>query len=247
MTHWPPLKAVLFDAGNTLLEADPPVQIRYSDTAAKHGVTAPADEIKSRFGPLWQSAFAARQRLLFQTGEAGAVEYWREFVGQVFTPWREQFRDFDAFFSDLYEQFVSPDTWRVYDDVFDTLDAIVDMGFQLGLISNWDRRLHQILQATGLAPYFPVCLVSADEGIEKPAPEIFQRALAQLEVPPAAAVYVGDSITDDVDGARNAGLWPVHIKRDNTLLEEVNRSAEKGSLEHTTIASLSELLPLLTR
>ena len=58
----------------------------------------------------------------------------------------------------------------------------------------------------GLAPAFDTILISGAEGVKKPDPQIFLRAVARLGVDPAEAVHVGDNPVADVGGAKTAGL-----------------------------------------
>lgn len=96
-------------------------------------------------------------------------------------------------------------------DIKDTLAALQALGLRLGVISNtnwrspWrDRELaHQ-----GLLDYFPVRIYSADLRVEKPDARIFAAALAALDdTEPDEALYVGNSLEDDVAGGHAAGLW----------------------------------------
>jgi putative hydrolase of the HAD superfamily len=78
---------------------------------------------------------------------------------------------------------------------------------------------------------FDGIVTSAQVGARKPAAAIFQRALSLLGVPPARAVHVGDSLHEDVEGARSAGIGAVLLRRDG----------EPGPAGVRTVASLTEL------
>ena len=75
-----------------------------------------------------------------------------------------------------------------------------------GVISNSNGTIRSILRVLGLLPYLDFVLDSAEVGVEKPDPRIFQLALAQARVAPREAVHVGDLYSVDVRGARAAGL-----------------------------------------
>lgn len=80
-------------------------------------------------------------------------------------------------------------------------------GTALVVVSNWDVSLHGVLRDTGLAPLLGAVLTSAEEGVAKPDPALFTRALARAgDVDPADALHVGDSVEHDVAGARAAGM-----------------------------------------
>ncbi len=100
--------------------------------------------------------------------------------------------------------------WRVpFSCARATLERLRGAGLRLGVVSNADGRAAAILRATGLAAWLDVIVDSHFEGVEKPDAEIFRRALERLDVAADAALFVGDIVSIDVVGARNAGLRPV--------------------------------------
>jgi putative hydrolase of the HAD superfamily len=85
-------------------------------------------------------------------------------------------------------------------------------GFRVAAVSNADGRVASLLATAGLSQHLETILDSHLEGVEKPHPEIFHRALARLGgVAPERAAYVGDIHAIDVVGARGAGLHPILI------------------------------------
>lgn len=84
----------------------------------------------------------------------------------------------------------------------------------LALISNYDHPpfIHSLLSKLGLARFFDSVVISGDVGVKKPDPYIFSLALRQTELRPNEVVYVGDT-SDDVEGSRAAGLFPILIQR----------------------------------
>jgi len=97
--------------------------------------------------------------------------------------------------------------WRVpFDDAADTLAALRASGFTTAVVSNADGRARAVLEAAGLLAHLDYVIDSHEEGVEKPDPEIFQRALARSGTVPERALYVGDIYAVDVVGARAAGL-----------------------------------------
>ncbi|MBO8171863.1 MAG: HAD family hydrolase [Bacillaceae bacterium] len=94
-----------------------------------------------------------------------------------------------------------------YPNLIDLLDQLKQNNLLLGLITNahGDFQFKNI-QTLGIDTYFSVILISEWEGIKKPDPEIFRRALKQLGVQAKETVYVGDHPVNDVVAAQNAGL-----------------------------------------
>lgn len=121
----------------------------------------------------------------------------------------------EAAFTRLATHFRDPASWRVYPDVFDTLDELAARGLSLGIVSNWDSHLPRLLEALGLSARFAVVAVSAIEQTGKPDPEIFFRACARLGVAPERSLHVGDSVREDYEAARAAGLSALLIDREN--------------------------------
>jgi HAD superfamily hydrolase (TIGR01509 family) len=105
-------------------------------------------------------------------------------------------------------------------------------GLRLGVVSNSDGRAEQALEAAGLRDCFEVVIDSGLLGIEKPDPRIFQAALQALGVAPAEALYVGDLYEVDVAGARAAGM-------DAVLLGEERKGLTRDC---RTAASIEELV-----
>jgi HAD superfamily hydrolase (TIGR01509 family) len=113
----------------------------------------------------------------------------------------------------------SVDAWQEYvsldPETIPTLQALRTHK-QLALVSNFEHPLHvhALLAELNLTGFFDGIVVSGDVGVEKPDPRIFDPVLAQAQLQPADALYVGDTL-DDVRGARAAGLTPILIRRGN--------------------------------
>jgi putative hydrolase of the HAD superfamily len=93
------------------------------------------------------------------------------------------------------------------------------------------------LECLALTSVFDAVLISDAEGVSKPNPEIFRRALSRLDTKADRAVFVGDHPDVDVAGARGAGMKGIW-RRDPTLSRPVEADA--------VIEKLRDLLPLLT-
>ena len=84
---------------------------------------------------------------------------------------------------------------------------LLSNNYKLGIVTNgYTDSQESRLQASGLANYFQSVVISESVGYRKPAPEIFSIALNDLQVEPEVTLFVGDSITQDRQGAINAGL-----------------------------------------
>jgi FMN hydrolase / 5-amino-6-(5-phospho-D-ribitylamino)uracil phosphatase len=106
----------------------------------------------------------------------------------------------------------------------------------VGSISNGNADLHAI----GLAHHFKVSLAASEVGCAKPDPAIFHAACRALDVAPHEAVYVGDDLLLDVDGAQRAGLRAVWLVRGATI-----DHLDSGIRPDAICATLDELIDWL--
>ena len=107
-----------------------------------------------------------------------------------------------------------PYEMTTYADVRPALDAIRRRGLVLGVISNMNRGGDALAADVGLTGLVDFMVTSLEVGSEKPCRPIFEAALARAGVNAEEAVHVGDQVTSDVEGARQAGVLPVLIDRD---------------------------------
>ena len=78
--------------------------------------------------------------------------------------------------------------------------------YRLGIVSNFYGNLERVCADAGIAPFFGTIVDSTRVGAEKPDPRIFGAALTALDVAPADALFVGDSLPRDMAGARGIGM-----------------------------------------
>ncbi len=120
-------------------------------------------------------------------------------------------------------------------DALPALQALRRLGVRMVVVSNWDVSLHSVLQRLGVVQLVDAVLTSAEAGVRKPAPAIFAQGLELAGVSARAARHVGDSVEEDVVGARGAGIDPVLIKRDGS-------GGPPGVATITSLTQLPELL-----
>ena len=205
--------AVFFDAANTLLYPYPSVGAVYAEVAARYGVTTTAEAVQAAFRRAWSEVQATTDPVRYGVGEPDGRRFWHALVhatfAQVALP-----DDFETFFDELYWLFSQPTVWRLYPECLTVLRALRRQGYTVGIISNWDIRLLDLLHGLGLMACVQHVSISAVVGWEKPHGNIFTHALEAVGVTPARAVHVGDSLHADVRGARQAGMQPLWLQRD---------------------------------
>ena len=200
------IRAVTFDVGGTLIKPWPSVGQIYAEVAARHGVLVASEDLDRQFALAW----AAKKEFGYSVSDWSKLVQ-QTFAGLVSTPPSASL--FDA----LYSHFATAAPWRIIDDVAPCLRELKRRGLKLGIISNWDDRLRPLLRELQLDSYFDSIVISGEAGLQKPDPRIFQAAAAQLNTPPEAILHIGDSASEDVAGARAAGLQALLLTRGKTL------------------------------
>jgi putative hydrolase of the HAD superfamily len=103
--------------------------------------------------------------------------------------------------------------FRAYDDALPALVRLRELGLRLLCVSNWDYALPTVLGEVGLVHALDFTVTSAAVGARKPDPAIFAAALEVAECEAGEALHVGDSPTEDIEGARAAGIRALLIDR----------------------------------
>lgn len=95
------------------------------------------------------------------------------------------------------------------------LEELRSSNFVLGMITNgYGQFQMDNIKSLGIESYFETILISEGEGIKKPNPEIFRRALNKLNVAPSQSIFVGDHIENDIWASENIGMKGIW-KRDS--------------------------------
>ncbi|MDF3148713.1 HAD-IA family hydrolase [Streptomyces sp. T21Q-yed] len=104
-----------------------------------------------------------------------------------------------------YRELTAPDAWLPYPDTEPTLRALRARGLRIGIVSDfaWDLRVH--LAHAGLEDLVDACVISCEVGREKPDPQLFLKACADLGADPRATLMVGDNPGRD-GGATACGM-----------------------------------------
>lgn len=100
---------------------------------------------------------------------------------------------------------------RGADGSAETLGTLRGRGYRIAVVSNADGRVRGLLEAAGLASLLEFVVDSGELGFEKPDPRIFHAATGRLNLAPRQCAYVGDIYEIDVLGASGAGLKPILI------------------------------------
>jgi putative hydrolase of the HAD superfamily len=209
-------KVIFLDAVGTLFGVKGSVGKVYAEIAQRFGVAVAADNLDRAF----IQSFKAAPPPIFSSKKPAEIpecefEWWRAIAQRTFQQVGilDQFSDFSAFFTELYTHFATPEPWFVYPDVLPALQHWQRLGIELGVLSNFDSRLYQVLQALELAEFFASVTISTEVGAAKPDPQIFVAGLDKHHCPAELAWHIGDSFQEDYHGANAAGLRAIWLKR----------------------------------
>lgn len=209
-----PVRAVLFDAAGTLLLFRESVGETYRSFALDFGVDLPATRIREAFArvlshadPMVFPGESRERRLGLER------KWWWHLVRATFRAADSTacFTDFDGYFDRLWRHYASGAAWLLAPGARQALDALRARRVPMGIVSNFDHRLPNILQDLGILEYFETVVTPAEVGAKKPDRRIFEAALERLGDPGDRAVYVGDRAIEDVAGALDAGLLPIPV------------------------------------
>jgi len=200
-----PLRAVVFDAGNTLIFLDFDRLAR--EVGAATGLSLEGARIRAT-APDAARALERKERL---TDRERATRY----LELLFLHAGVEESHLPAVREALLFMHAERHLWSgLHDGTASALERLRALGIPLGVVSNSDGRVVEALAAAGIRDRFDVIIDSAIVGVEKPDPAIFGHALAALGILPHEALYVGDIYEVDVVGARAAGLDVVLVDPD---------------------------------
>lgn len=197
-----PVTHVFFDAGNTLIFVNMEL---VSETLARRGGRASPRE-------LWRSEHRARREiddpgLVRRTTDGSRWELYFEriFAGCGIT--RPSI--VRPAIAELRERHAADNIWEVVPPEVPLVLDQLRRRHRLAVVSNSNGTVREKLRRVGLLPYFEVVIDSHEEGVEKPDPRIFRRALERTGARAERSLYVGDFYHIDVAGARAAGMGAV--------------------------------------
>jgi putative hydrolase of the HAD superfamily len=105
--------------------------------------------------------------------------------------------------------------YHIFDDVKEILSELADEGLKLGLITNnYSTDFHlRLLEKFQLERFFDAIVVSSKLGVRKPHERIFLHCLKELGVRSINSIFVGNDPLRDIQGAKNAGIRCVWVRR----------------------------------
>jgi putative hydrolase of the HAD superfamily len=227
-------RAVFFDAGETLVHPAPSFPELFArivteqgyprePVAISDGLTMVSDEFRR----------ASREQALWTTTPERSRRFWLgvydRFLEVLDLPRKDGLAD------TLYAAFTDRANYAAFDDVRPSLLGLGEAGLTLGVISNYEAWLEDLLADLDLATLLPIRVVSGIEGVEKPDPAIFRLALERAGSPVEEVVYVGDVPDFDYEPAAALGMFPVLI----------DRRERHPAFDGVRVTDLRDLIPML--
>jgi HAD superfamily hydrolase (TIGR01662 family) len=211
-------EAVLFDMGYTLIHFEPAQTLIAQAALRAPGAERSVAEIEAAVQKVWGTYYRDAATVTFPATEAHDRQAEKDLKRRLLTALGVEAdeRTLQTYTTAIETAFSQDDVIRPYPEVEEVLTSLEALGYRLGIISNWSWDLRDRVRQAGLDTYFEIVWASAYAGCNKPHPDIFQQALAQLNLAPAQALYVGDRYDHDVVGARNAGVDAALLDRDGT-------------------------------
>jgi putative hydrolase of the HAD superfamily len=201
-----PLRAIFFDAGNTLIHMDFDA---IAAALARAGVTATAGEVQ-------RAEWRARVRLDATLQPGASTEHpdiGDRYLAFVLDELGVRSPATLAALAAWRRTYNRPDgLWTVLEPEAEAaLTLARRAGLVAAVISNSNGTIAAILDTLGLGRHLDFIIDSSEVGVEKPDPQIFRIALERARLEPGQAAYIGDLYSIDVLGARAAGLRAVLI------------------------------------
>src|SRR6202035_5066473 len=113
--------------------------------------------------------------------------------------------------------------------------------YRIGVIANQSAGTEERLTKWGLMPFILICLSSAEVGLEKPDPAIFQLALSQSGCEPEQAVMIGDRLDNDIRPARLLGWKTIRVAQGFARFQSPRDGLDEADL---TLANVKLLVPV---
>ncbi len=223
--------AVIFDCADTLLRLDPPREVIFRDAAAEKGFDLRLSDIAHAY-ELVDFAFKVKSSELRSLTDKS--KFYRTYNAGLCAALGIH-QSSERLTAVLIERFSQRRRWVAFEDAADTLRVIGER-VPVHVLANWDKGLDDVIRRAGLRDLLHDVAASEVLGAEKPNRACFDAFLSRNMLNPNWVVYVGNEYIADVMGAREAGMTPVLVDRDDRL----------AAADCLRIRALSELSALLS-
>jgi HAD superfamily hydrolase (TIGR01662 family) len=230
-------RAVLFDVDFTLIYPGPTFQGEgYQAFCARHGMDVDPARFNAAVISAGQLLEGPEDRVY---DESIYIGYTRHIIEGMGGRGEEAL---EACAREIYGEWAACHHFALYDEVPAVLRELSQAGVRVGLVSNSHRCLASFQTHFELQGLISATVSSSDHGMMKPHPSIFRAALELVDVAPAEALMVGDSVSHDVEGALRVGMRAALLHRSSVLDPSERELFSRGV---PTIRTLDELPALI--
>lgn len=236
------VKAVLFDLFDTLLLVEggnafyTPCLQRLHKFLIEKGVDVSFEEFRKVYFDVRDAIYAEANKNLEEPHFKIRVWKTLQRLGYNYDP-------SDAIIAKATERFAKE--FMNYVSVDEDAEGVLQLlygKYKLGIVSNFaiPECVWALLEKYNFKKFFDVVTISAEVNKRKPSPEIFKKALESLRVAPFEALFVGDTPSMDIQGAKNVGMKAILILR-ITSATDASESAHTNIRPDAVVKSLKEL------
>jgi putative hydrolase of the HAD superfamily len=204
----PRYEAVLFDVLGTLVRLEPPWPLLAGTLASRHGIEISQDEAREAMRAEMTYYLEHHTEGRDPTTLAELRARCASILGQALPRGAKRLTQ-----EELTDVLLESLRFVPFRDAATALGSLRALNVRAAAVSNWDCSLGGLLAGLGLGGLLDTVVTSAEAGVRKPDPRIFETALATLQCPPERAIFVGDSLEIDIAGGRAAGIRSVLIDR----------------------------------
>jgi len=209
------VKAVSFDAADTLFYIKDGLGHTYAKVANKYGISPSPMELKTSFS----KHFSKAPPLAFNTDDQEKRKkleknWWYDVVHNVYKD-VGMFERFDEYFNDLFEVFRTR-AWEIFPETKEALSELKNRGYKTIIVSNFDSRVYDVCRNLEISQYFDDFVISSERGYAKPSVEIFQITLKRKNLNPDQCIHIGDDFTNDYICPTAIGMNALFLDREGT-------------------------------
>lgn len=214
----PGIKLITFDATNTLMKYRVPPWDYYAIVAEKHGFKVDGKQVKQDFKKNYKELMKHHPN--FGKQSIKWENWWDEIIKQTFQD-KLPISSINKISKQLIEDFTSTKCFLKANGCDQLLELLSKNGIALGVISNFDPRLHKILNNLNIDNCFEFILTSYEMGFSKPDKQLFKIAQEKINGVTCGSqcLHIGDDFIKDYEGAVKAGWNAVLITKETDFKE----------------------------
>ncbi|KAG6845899.1 hypothetical protein H0H87_000705 [Tephrocybe sp. NHM501043] len=240
-----PIRLVTFDVLYTIIAPRLPIHVQYAHTFEPYlGAFDPA-KLKRSFRVAFRSL--EKEQPVYAKGSR---IWWSQVIRRTALGAGADKKILDSslhlIVPRLLDRFSSREGYRAFDDAITVVRSLRALSIRTAVISNADSRIRSVLQDLEFPASLRPIVLSEEEGVEKPSPEIFLRALSAINsrlkqedyISPEQCLHVGDELDADYNGAHAAGMKALLLRR---VGHEDKAHKGSGHLKRDDVAVVEDL------